>query len=131
MPIKAHTAEVTGLSLHPTGDYIATSSMDGSWAFTDIAGASPTTLMTISDDATDGYSCFSFHPDGLLCGVGAAKGVVQIFDVLPGCISAEQMHVPSRDMHLLPQAHASAFPRHVHLPSPYKMEDGIRLYRMI
>ena len=27
--IKAHTAEVTGLSLHPTGNYIATSSMDG------------------------------------------------------------------------------------------------------
>jgi pre-mRNA-processing factor 19 len=80
--IKTHTGEVTGLSLHPTGDYIVTSSMDGSWAFTDIGGAAPKTLMTVTDDSvTDGYSCLSFHPDGLLCGVGSAKGVVQIFDV--------------------------------------------------
>jgi len=80
--IKAHSAEVTGLSVHPTGDYIATSSMDATWAFTDVGGAAPKTLMTVSDSSVaDGYSCLSFHPDGLLCGVGAAKGAVQIFDV--------------------------------------------------
>ena len=80
--IKTHTAEVTGLSLHPTGNYIATSSMDGSWAFTDVGQAAPKTLMTVTDDSVpDGYSCINFHPDGLLCGVGSAKGVVQIFDV--------------------------------------------------
>ena len=34
--IKAHSAEVTDLTVHPCGNYIATASMDSTWAFTDI-----------------------------------------------------------------------------------------------
>lgn len=34
--LKAHDAPVTGLSLHPTGDYLLSSSLDQHWAFSDI-----------------------------------------------------------------------------------------------
>ena len=81
--IKAHKADVTDLSIHPAGSYIATSSMDSTWAFTDVgADGGPKVLVNVSDkNVTDGYSCIRFHPDGLLLGAGSAKGLVQIFDV--------------------------------------------------
>lgn len=34
--LKAHDKPVTGLSLHPTGDYLLSSSLDQYWAFSDI-----------------------------------------------------------------------------------------------
>lgn len=34
--LRAHDAPVTGLSLHPTGDYLLSSSLDQYWAFSDI-----------------------------------------------------------------------------------------------
>ena len=81
--IKPHSAEVADLSIHPVGTYIATASLDSTWAFTDIgAGGGPTTLMNVEDsNAKGGYTCIQFHPDGLLLGAGAASGVLQIFDV--------------------------------------------------
>ena len=33
---RFHEGEVVGLTLHPTGDYFASASTDGSWAFNDI-----------------------------------------------------------------------------------------------
>lgn len=34
--LRAHDSPVTGLSLHPTGDYLLSSSLDQHWAFSDI-----------------------------------------------------------------------------------------------
>ena len=34
--IRAHDAQITGLSIHATGDYILTSSLDRTWAFSDL-----------------------------------------------------------------------------------------------
>lgn len=34
--IRAHDQAVTGLSLHPTGDYVLSTSVDQHWAFSDI-----------------------------------------------------------------------------------------------
>lgn len=34
--IHAHDEPVTGLSLHPTGDYVLSTSLDQYWAFSDI-----------------------------------------------------------------------------------------------
>lgn len=81
--IKAHSAEVTDLTVHPCGNYIATASMDSTWAFTDIgADGGPTTLVNVTDsNVSDGFTCIQFHPDGLLLGAGSAKGLVQVFDV--------------------------------------------------
>jgi pre-mRNA-processing factor 19 len=48
--IKGHTAEVSGLSLHPTGDYVISTSYDSTWAFNDIESGKQ--LMRISDPET-------------------------------------------------------------------------------
>jgi len=34
--IRAHEGPVTGVSLHPTGDYVLSTSADQYWAFSDI-----------------------------------------------------------------------------------------------
>lgn len=34
--IRAHEGSVTGVSLHPTGDYVLSTSADQHWAFSDI-----------------------------------------------------------------------------------------------
>jgi pre-mRNA-processing factor 19 len=34
--LRAHEGSVTGLSLHPTGDYVLSTSTDQHWAFSDI-----------------------------------------------------------------------------------------------
>ncbi|KAG0267246.1 Pre-mRNA-processing factor 19 [Mortierella polycephala] len=78
--LSGHTAEVTGLCVHPTKDYVATASMDSSWAFHDLETGS--TLMSArSDDVVKGYSSAAFHPDGLLFGTGTADSAVKIWDV--------------------------------------------------
>lgn len=77
--VKPHTGEVTGVSLHPTGKYFATSSLDGSWSFTQSDGS---VLLTVSDPGgKGGYTAVQFHPDGLLAGLGTSDGSIQIFDV--------------------------------------------------
>ncbi|KAF9107883.1 Pre-mRNA-processing factor 19 [Mortierella sp. AM989] len=78
--LSGHTAEVTGLCVHPSKDYVATASMDSSWAFHDLETG--TTLLTArSDDVTKGYSSAAFHPDGLLFGTGTTDSTVKIWDV--------------------------------------------------
>lgn len=47
--LKTHSAEVTGLSMHPTGDYFISSSDDRHWGFADIE--SGTTLAYCTDAA--------------------------------------------------------------------------------
>ncbi|KAG0213119.1 hypothetical protein BGX28_004945 [Mortierella sp. GBA30] len=78
--ISGHSDEVTGLCVHPTKDYVATASMDSSWAFHDLETGS--TVMTArSDDVVKGYSSAAFHPDGLLFGTGTTDSAVKIWDV--------------------------------------------------
>ncbi|KAF9896464.1 Pre-mRNA-processing factor 19 [Lobosporangium transversale] len=78
--LSGHTAEVTGLCVHPTKDYVATASMDSSWGFHDLETGS-TLLSVRSDDVTKGYSSASFHPDGLLFGTGTTDSAIKIWDV--------------------------------------------------
>ncbi|KAI1316115.1 Pre-mRNA-processing factor 19 [Mortierella claussenii] len=78
--LSGHSAEVTGLCVHPTKDYVATASMDSSWAFHDLETGS-TLLTARSDDVTKGYSSAAFHPDGLLFGTGTTDSAVKIWDV--------------------------------------------------
>jgi pre-mRNA-processing factor 19 len=78
--IKAHNDDVTAISLHATGDYFATSSLDRSWGFHDINSGS--TLLKVTrprDDA--GLSAIAFHPDGLILGTGTTDSMVRIWDV--------------------------------------------------
>ncbi|KAG0289244.1 Pre-mRNA-processing factor 19, partial [Dissophora globulifera] len=78
--LSGHTAEVTGLCVHPTKDYVATASLDSSWAFHDLETGS-TLLTARSDEVTKGYSSAAFHPDGLLFGTGTTESAVKIWDV--------------------------------------------------
>lgn len=78
--IRSHTDDVVGISLHATGDYLASASNDKSWAFHDIhTGAT----LTKTEDPTvkAGFSSISFHPDGLILGTGTKDHVVRIWDI--------------------------------------------------
>jgi len=75
--VTVHDNEVTGCTLHTTGDYWVTSSLDNTWAFHDIETSS--TLVRI--DAGSGCSCVSFHPDGLILGTGTSSSDIKIWDI--------------------------------------------------
>jgi len=78
--LRDHTAEVVGCSLHPSGDFLVTASLDKTWCFYDV----PTGLLrqkVIDDKIEAGYSRVTFHPDGLILGAGTADSMVRIFDV--------------------------------------------------
>jgi pre-mRNA-processing factor 19 len=74
--VTVHDGEVTGCTLHPTGSYWITSSLDNTWAFHDIETSN--TLVRVAAPA--GCSCVSFHPDGLILGTGTGSEV-KIWDI--------------------------------------------------
>jgi len=77
---RAHSDDVVGISLHATGDYLASASNDKSWAFHDIR--SGTTLTKTTDPSIKvGFSSISFHPDGLILGTGTKDNLVRIWDI--------------------------------------------------
>mmetsp|Transcript_50548 Transcript_50548/g.114819 ORF Transcript_50548/g.114819 Transcript_50548/m.114819 type:complete len:510 (-) Transcript_50548:47-1576(-) len=69
--------EVTGLSVHPTGDYLVTAGKDGTWALCSIAYHA----VLHKESGSSGYNCVSFHPDGLLLGLGSANNAAEIWDM--------------------------------------------------
>lgn len=74
-----HRGEVTGLTVHATGDYLASCSYDGSWAFCDISTGTALIKKRVSGGS---FKCINFHPDGLIFGTGSADaGTVQIWDI--------------------------------------------------
>jgi len=77
--LKAHTGPVVGFTLHSTNDYIVTTSSDGSWAFHDIHTGNCLAHVTLRIPA--GFTCTSFHPDGLILGTGTDDSVVRIWDI--------------------------------------------------
>ena len=78
--ISTHTSEVTGLSLHATGDYLVAASVDRSWAFYDLETG--TCCQVVPDTtAKGGYSGAQFHPDGLILGTCTVDSTVKVWDV--------------------------------------------------
>jgi len=107
-----HKAEVTGCSMHPSGDYAVTSSADRSWGFFDLKeGKCVAQVLDAKVEA--GFSCVSFHPDGLILGVGSSDSLLRVYDVkvqknvasFPGhagtvtslCFSENGYHLASSD----------------------------------
>lgn len=72
-----HQNDVSAASLHPTGDYWVSASLDKSWAVHDLQGES--TLARI--DTTSGLVSINFHPDGLILGTGNVDSTVRIWDI--------------------------------------------------
>ncbi|KAJ3088067.1 hypothetical protein HK102_009641 [Quaeritorhiza haematococci] len=78
--VKTHSSEVTGLTLHATGDYFASVSSDALWCFVDVNTGRVITQVT-SPDAESAYTTASFHPDGLILGAGTSDSIIRIWDV--------------------------------------------------
>ena len=81
--MSMHQAQVTGLSLHATGDYVLSTSMDQSWAFSDVREGRLITRVTSAagDDNESALSCAQFHPDGRIFGTGTSSSVIKIWDL--------------------------------------------------
>jgi pre-mRNA-processing factor 19 len=78
--LTAHTDEVIGATLHPSGSYLVMASKDKTWSFYDVpSGNLRQKVMDSKIDA--GFTRISFHPDGLILGGGTADSLVRIFDV--------------------------------------------------
>lgn len=78
--LTQHTAEVSGCTLHASGNYLVTASLDKTWSFYDVETG--VCRQQVSDDKiTGGYTQVSFHPDGLILGAGTTDSIVRIFDV--------------------------------------------------
>ncbi|KAK9838127.1 hypothetical protein WJX81_002866 [Elliptochloris bilobata] len=75
-----HSDEVTAVTVHATGDYIVTASLDRTWAFYDLQAQ--ICLTQVSDPAVEGgLTSAEFHPDGLILGTGTADALVRIWEV--------------------------------------------------
>ncbi len=68
------------LSLHATGDYLASVSLDSTWALSDCRTGQ--LLVTVANSSVQkGYTRAQFHPDGLILGTGTADSVVRMWDL--------------------------------------------------
>ena len=64
--------------MQATGEYVVTCSTDATWTFSNVSTGAA--LLTVEDKASKGFTCTSFHPDGLLLGAGCKDGAVRIWD---------------------------------------------------
>lgn len=76
----AHESDVTGVSIHPTGDYFVTSSKDASWSFCSFEYGNCLKRVTNSDVVAP-FSSIQFHPDGLIVGIGDESSAVRMWDM--------------------------------------------------
>lgn len=75
-----HHDDVCSITVHATGDYVATASADKSWAFHDIDSGK----LLYASQCPAAFNVARFHPDGALFGSGNSDGVVRIWDVKTG-----------------------------------------------
>lgn len=75
--IASHSDELTAIAMHPTQKYALTAARDQKWALHALgAAAAP----LVACDAGAALNCGAWHPDGLLVGVGDARGAVSLWD---------------------------------------------------
>lgn len=77
--LKGAKGEITGLDVHPCGEYLATASLDSTWSLYDIDTGKSITSASKAED--NGYTCSALHPDGLIYATGTSADVVQIWDL--------------------------------------------------
>jgi pre-mRNA-processing factor 19 len=79
---------LTGLSVHASGDLLATASKDGSWSLYDAVQGAELRRTAISSES---LSTVAFHPDGALLAAGSARdgGVIRVYDVKTCTVAAE------------------------------------------
>lgn len=78
--VKAHEGAITAISLHATGDYILSTSIDEHWAFSDLNTGR--VLAKEGDTKTPHtLTTAQFHPDGLIFGTGTSDSLMKIWDL--------------------------------------------------
>ncbi|PWZ02903.1 putative PRP19-non-snRNP spliceosome component required for DNA repair [Testicularia cyperi] len=88
--IETHSAEVTGLGIHPSGKFIGSACRNGTLALHSLEdGAELLSIRApeISNEQESGgyvYESFAFHPDGQLVATGTAEGAIRIWDIKAG-----------------------------------------------
>jgi pre-mRNA-processing factor 19 len=82
--INDFKAAVTGVCVHPSAEFFAAASKDGSWAVFDLTTGSK----LIHDATSEEWTSVDIHPDGLLIALGSASGVIRIVDIRTGRTSA-------------------------------------------
>jgi len=75
-----HKSPVTGLALHPSDNYLVSTSAVGDWHFIDTERGQ--CLVSVPPKSGGlSYSKTTFHPDGLLLATGDTAGEIKIWDV--------------------------------------------------
>lgn len=78
--VNVHNAAVSGISLHPTGDYVLSFSDDTYWSLIDLTTGRPI-VKNRGDKEAQPFSCGQCHPDGLIFGTGTRDSLVKIWDL--------------------------------------------------
>ena len=75
-----HSAEISSLCVHPSGEYVLGVSADNSWSFVDVSRG--TNLLTVRNPVdNEKFSFGGLHPDGLILACGTTSGAVRLWDV--------------------------------------------------
>jgi len=77
--ITLHTAEVVGLSLHATNEYLVSASKDKTWAFHNIETGK--SLLQVPDVEDSPLTCVMLHPDGLILVTGTEDSLIRVWDL--------------------------------------------------
>lgn len=92
-----HTGEITGLSVHASGKYVAACGAGSLWSLSDLATGQVLAKSDSDAIAGGGYSTTHFHPDGLILGLGGADSSIRIWDVKSlSCVSTFTGHSGGR-----------------------------------
>lgn len=106
----AHSGAVTGLTVHPSGEVLASVSSDGTYALYDTESNNLLTQVQASSGESASHSyehllistdilCVAFHPDGHLLATGGRNGQLQIFEVKSGAVGGVfELGAPAKAM---------------------------------
>jgi pre-mRNA-processing factor 19 len=100
--LRYHSNTVNGLAYHPSGDYLACSSLDGSWSLVDVERGTLLLRVVVTQDDFSGLQSIQFHPDGLLLATGTLNHQIALWDL------KTQSRAASLEGHSSP-AHVLAF----------------------
>ncbi|KAI6232707.1 Pre-mRNA-processing factor 19 [Aphelenchoides fujianensis] len=78
--VAVHSGVVSGVSLHPTGDYVLSFSDDTFWSLIDLQQGRPL-VKNRGDSNFSPLSCGECHPDGLIFATGTRDSMVKIWDL--------------------------------------------------
>lgn len=119
--LTCHTTVTTSLSLHPSGNYLACSSVDGMWSLLDVRTAR-LLLQRNDDTGISGSRILQFHPDGLILAIGTPDHRIHLWDL------KSQLRAASLDGHTGP-VQAMAFSENgYYLASSSEGESCVRLW---